>query len=325
MKEQTLYNLFPEEEFLEYTSEAQKKEGTPLWEYWKEFVTKYLRTGKSQNTVKNVRDTLRFIIRNIKLLTFEELNNTDLFEEAYYKVTQERKISNVTYNTYLKNLNTYTMWLKKKKLISENNIPNVDKHTEEINEQYTLTKDRVKEIVAHVHERRQTRLQRLRNVFFIDLIRFTGARPCELLNLECISIREEKGTYILVIQGRKQKGRLRYYRFPSWLRDSYDAYMDYRATIRPDETFVFISSSKQGRWTEKGMRGLFRKLSEELGYKVTAYAFRRFVATYLNEQGKDLKHIQNYLGHSRVTTTQRYIERSCSLTDICANTMGNIE
>ncbi|MFC1647785.1 tyrosine-type recombinase/integrase [Patescibacteria group bacterium] len=295
---------------------------TPLLHYWEEFIMKYLRTGRSEVTVRHVLDSIKFIINHCRLNTIEDCNNPQLLEDKLFEVKDERHLSNVTYNSYLKNLNTYFLWLEKQGYIEKNNLRKVARCKEELNEQYTLSEDQVKLIVVQVHDRRQTRFLRARNVFFTDLLRFTGARPCEILNIQCKDIREEKNTYVLAIQGRKQKGRTRYYRFPSWLRDSYEVYMDYRARLRDNEIYVFISSSKQGKWTEKGMRGLFRKLSGELGFRVTAYAFRRFVATHLNAKGKDIKDIQQYLGHTRATTTQRYIERSCVLTDVCANEMG---
>ncbi|MCD6434806.1 MAG: site-specific integrase [Clostridiales bacterium] len=306
------------------SNNAVYKEKTSLWNYWDEFKTKYLRTGRSEVTVSNVFDALKFISNNCGIITIEDCNNQQLLEDALFEIKEKRHFSNVTYNSYLKNLNTYFIWLEKQGYIASNNLKKVARCKEEINEQYTLIEEQVKLIVAQVHERRQTRLQRLRNVFFVDLLRFTGGRPCELLNIQCKHIKEEGNTYKLVIQGRKQKGRPRYYRFPSWLRDSYVTYMDHRATLRQNETYVFISSSKQGPWTDKGMRGLFKKLSNELGFRVNAYAFRRFVATHLNEKGAEIKDIQQYLGHTRATTTLRYIERSCVLTDVCAGVMGEV-
>lgn len=296
----------------------------PLLHYWDEFKHKYLRTDRSEVTVRNAFDALKFISSNCGITTIEDCNNQQLLENALFEIKEKRHFSNVTYNSYLKNLNTYFIWLEKQGYIESNNLKKVSRCKEEINEQYTLTEEQVKLIVAQVHVRRQTPLQRHRNVFFIDLLRFTGGRPCELLNIQCKHINPEGNTYKLVIQGRKQKGRPRYYRFPSWLRDSYNTYMDHRATLRQNETYVFISSSRQGPWTDKGMRGLFRKLTGELGFRVNAYAFRRFVATHLNAKGKDIKDIQQYLGHTRPTTTQRYIEKSCFLTDVCAGVMGEV-
>ena len=304
---------------------TSKIEATSVWKYWNEFVEKYGRLGRSQSTIGNAKDVLKFVARVLKIETIEECNNNRLLEDKLFEAKNTRHFGNVTYNSYLKNLNTYFRWLEKQGYITENNIKKIYRCKEEQNEQLTLTKEQVRSIVGQIHTRRQSELQRTRNALFIDLLRLTGSRPCELLNIQIGDIRNEGPSYKLVIKGKKQKGRIRYYQLSSCAKDSYKTYMQKRATLkRHNEPYLFISSSKQGRWTEKGMRNLFRKLSTELGFKITAYGFRRFVATYLNEQGTDMKDIQNYLGHTRVTTTQRYIEKSCVLTRKAGEIMGKM-
>lgn len=294
---------------------------TPLWTHWDEFVEKYLRTGRSEVTVSRVQDSLRFVMK-LGILTLEQMNSPRLLEEKLHAYKSHGRMSNTTFNTYLKNFNTYFLWLHRHDYIAVNNLSKVDRCKEDINEQYILSEAQVKILVAHIHDRRQTRLQRLRNVLFFDLLRFTGARPCELLNIQMRDIVQEGSGYKLIIRGKKQKGRVRPYPLPSSIRDSYEAYKEYRSRLRQNETYLFISSSKQGRWTEKGMRALFRHLSQELGFRVIAYGFRRYVATKLNANGLEMKDIQNYLGHTRPATTQRYIERSCVLTAKGAEVMS---
>jgi site-specific recombinase XerD len=293
-----------------------KEGGTPLWQYWEEFVDHYLREGKSEVTVRNVRDTLRSVVRNLNILTIEDCNTPEILREALFKIKEERNWSNVTFNNCRKNLNTYFLWLECMEYIDENKIKKIRKCKEEQNEQYTLNEDQVRSILGQVRQRRQTRLERWRNDFFIGLLVVTGARPCELLQLQCRDVQKMKdGSYKVVIRGRKQKGRNRYYRMPSWIRDSYEMYVTIRQDLEREEANLFVSSSKRTGWTDKGMRGLFKRLSKELGFRVNAYAIRRFVATKLNAEGVDVKDIMNHLGHTRLSTTHRYIERSCCLTD----------
>lgn len=316
-----LKQLLPIEELTRLELGIQNGE-TPLWRHWEEFVTKHLRTGKSEVTVLNVRDSLRFIIQNLNIHTIEQCNNPRLLEESLFASKEKRGFSNTTFNSRLKNLNTYFIWLEKMEYISENKIKKVSRCKEAQNEQYTLSEEQVRLIVGRVHTRRQSRLLRFRNVFFIDLLRFTGARPCELLEIRVQDIQKEKETYKLKIIGKKQKGKPRYYPFPSYVRDSFEAYMPYRNKLRNDEPMLFISSSKKKPWSQKGMRKLFSQLSKELGFKVNAYGFRRYVATTLNAKGVKTNDIKNYLGHGRITTTERYIEKSTILTQKGAEVMG---
>ena len=79
------------------------------------------------------------------------------------------------------------------------------------------------------------------------------------------------------------------------------------------EENLFISISKRTGWTEKGLRGLLKKLSAKLGFKVTCYGFRRYVATKLYEKTNDLRLVSTHLGHTRISTTYRYIQNSSGL------------
>lgn len=313
--------LLPQEEIEKFSKTIPEKE-RPIWKYWPEFVEKYLRTGKSQVTVKNVRDGLRFAIRQLKLLTIEQLNTPRLVEDALFDYKNKHKIKNNTYNTYRKNFNTYFIWLEKMEYIQINKIGKIEKCKGEQDEHLTLNHGQVKAVLAHVYDRKQTRLQRLRNIFFIDLLRFTGARPVELLELNVKDITKYGDGYRLTLRGKKQKGRDRCYQLAPFLRDSFEAYMNYRADIRPNEEHLFVSSSRNTGWTYIGIRRFFGALSRELGFRITAYAFRRYVATRLYQEGVMLDKIGNYLGHTRITTTQRYIERTCALTNDCAEIMG---
>jgi site-specific recombinase XerD len=317
----TLRKLLPNEDLEELQGLVSASE-TPIWKYWEEFIEKYLRTGKSPVTVRNVRDALRFVIRELSIYTIEDLNKRNYFEDALFEARDSRGFKNTTFNSYRKNVNTYMLWLSRRAYIGENNVGKMEKCKEVPEEQLALSTEQVLQLVAQIHTRRQSKLLRLRNALFIDLLRFTGARPCELLNLRIEDIKSHGAGYKIVIRGKKQKGRPRYYPCPSYLRDTLDAYLEHRYKLRPDESYLFISSSKKQRWTYKGVLALFRKLSSELGFTVTCYGFRRFVATKLNSEGVPIDQIRDYLGHTRNTTTQRYIERSCVLTENAALMMG---
>ncbi len=312
---QRRFVLFPKEELLKLSSNV-KREGIPLWMYWAEFVRHWLREGKSEVTLGNVRDALRFVVHDLRLVTVEACNTPDILREALFDAKERRNWTSVTFNTYRKNLNTYFLWLERMEHIEENKLWKIAKCKEEINEQYTLDEGHIKSLLGHMKTRRQSRLERWRNDLFMGILVVTGARPIEMLGLQCRDIKETRdGGYQVVIRGRKQKGRNRYYRMPSWVRDSYEMYIRIRQNLGRDEPGLFVSSSKRTGWTNVGMRALFKKLSKELGFRVNAYAIRRYVATKLDTEGVDIKDIMNHLGHTRLSTTQKYIERSGVLTN----------
>lgn len=320
-----MIQLFKNKKELQKLQTFVKEWQTPLWQYWDEFVDCYLQEGKSEVTVKSVRATLKLLIEHCALYSIEECNTPKVLYEALHEAKNERNWSNVTLNSYRKNLNTYFRWLEDMEYIEVNKISKVRKCKEEINEQLTLNSEQIELVRLKLRDRRDQRLTRWRSVLFIDLMILTGARPCELLNVQCRDIRPmSDGSYQLVIHGKKQKGRMRYYRLASAARDTYEMYLSVRQAVGREEPNLFVSQSKRTGWTDKGMRKLFSRLSREVGFKVTAYSIRRYVATKLRAEGVDLHDIKNHLGHTRVTTTQRYIERSCALTDVGTEVMGKL-
>lgn len=314
-----LMELLPADQIKKLSSKISK--GVPLWEYWEEFVKSYLSEGRSEVTVKGVRDALRFVIQKMSIHTIEECNDSRKMYNCLHEKRDELNWANSTFNTYRKNINTYFIWLYDMSYIKENNITKIRKCKERINEQLTLNDEQIQMLRVWIHQRRQTRFCRWRNLFFIELLILTAARPCELLEMEFRHLRRQEETYIATIQGHKQKGKARYYRLPSSIRDSFEMYSKIRRELGRHETSLFLSQSKRTGWTEKGMRNLFKRLSNELGFKITAYSIRRYVPTKLNSAGVAIQDIAEHLGHTRITTTKRYIERSCGLTNKSVNVL----
>ncbi len=296
---------------------------TPLWIHWEEYVKTRELLGKSSATVLGVRDGLRMIMRHAGILTIEQANNSRDTARKLLEMKEKRNQSCSTHNTYIKNLRSYFIWLDRQEYIKENKIPKIEKPTAKRKEQLVLDREQVKKVVEHVYSRKYaTKIERPRNLFLINLLRFTGARPCELLDLEIGSIRKTKNGWQICIDGKKQKGRLRYYTLPQFVMDSYLVYIQRRAIFR-DHDWLFVSRTGE-KWGASGINCLFKKISKEMGMHVNAYAFRRYVATQLDENGIDIKNIMRHLGHTRSSTTELYIERSGVLTKDSGECMANL-
>lgn len=301
------------------------KAKTPLWIYWTEFVRHYLREGKSEATIRSVRDTLKFLLRNLRILTVEDCNNPTILREALFEAKENRNWSASTLNTYRKNINTYFLWLEDMDYVEANKIKKIRKCKELQSENLTLTEDQVSQLRTHIFTgRRNSQFERYRNALFFDMLILTGARPAELLEVRMIDIKKQDGKYTLSIRGKKQKGRIRYYHMPSTLVGLFKMFVMIRQELGRDELKIFCSQSKRTGWTYKGVSKLVTKLSKELGFTVTCYGIRRFVATNLYLKGVDLESIKNHLGHTRITTTYRYIERSCALTKDGSDEMAKL-
>jgi integrase/recombinase XerD len=73
-----------------------------------------------------------------------------------------------------------------------------------------------------------------------------------------------------------------------------------------DTEALFISQSRQ-RLTVEGVRRLMEKYANGInGKHITPHKMRSSAATNLAKAGVDIQTIADILGHSSVTTTQRY-------------------
>ena len=298
---------------------------TPLWKHWEEYVVKTLVLGKSPITVRAVRDGMNIVIRHTGLLTIEQVNTPGLLDNALLELQLKRGLKPSTRNTYIKNVNTYFIWLFKHHLIEQNNVSRIEKGREAPPDVEPLSLKEIEQVVLHINTRpHTTALERARNILMVDIFRFAGVRPCELLSMENDAIYQEGGSWRMVINGRKQKGRLRYYEVPSFIVHSYQSYMRIRADKERWEKPLFVSMSSVEGWKMRGLQALFKKVSKELGFRVTAYGFRRFIASQMSRQGIARDDLSRYLGHTRFTTTDRYIARECHLTKNGSDLMAQI-
>jgi integrase len=318
-----LRTLIPLEELEELEDKVPYHE-TPIWEYWGAYVDCRVQFERSSSTTRSVRDVLRKIIRNSHIYSIERLNNKDKLQAALSTLKEKRGFSNSTYNTYLKNVKTYLIWLEREGFIDNVEVRRVHKYPETIPPQKAQSEIEVQRILAQICTRTRTPLLRHRDLFFYQVLVLTGARPSELERLTVNSVRKSGTDWIIEVIGTKNKPSRRVYFLPPSVKDAHTNYMRYRKDIGRNEEYLFISRRRNKAWTQKGMRALMKGLQKELGFKVGMLLSRRFVATTLAKAGTPLDEISTYLAHRRRETTKRYIEQSGLLTSKNVDVINNL-
>jgi site-specific recombinase XerD len=135
-----------------------------------------------------------------------------------------------------------------------------------------------------------------------------GLRVAEVVDLAIgdVDLRRSK---ILVQNGKGRKGRVVYLS-----QDAYEALVAY-LKIRPSKKVrkVFLAEKSPFRGEPISVRGIQKRLesyARKARLDISCHHLRHTMATQLLNADAELVTIQDLLGHSRITTTQRYCQVS---------------
>ena len=144
----------------------------------------------------------------------------------------------------------------------------------------------------------------LRNLVIVELLFATGIRVGELTAIELGDVLLDERT--LRINGKGARQRLAF--LPD--RESFRAvstYMTHRRNLAPAHRALLVNTLGNPL-SSQGAAGVVSRLAREarVDQRVTPHLLRHTVATLLLQNGTDIRVVQEFLGHSAITTTQRY-------------------
>jgi integrase/recombinase XerC len=139
-----------------------------------------------------------------------------------------------------------------------------------------------------------------------------GVRVSELAGMNLEDIDRAEGWIRVRGKGRKE----RQVPLPRQAADALERYLAERPVVR-DQGAVFLNH-RGGRLTDRGISLIVKFYATYVSGdpSVHPHSFRHAYATHLLAAGADLRAIQELLGHSRLSTTQKYTQ--VSLTDLMA-------
>ncbi len=145
----------------------------------------------------------------------------------------------------------------------------------------------------------------LRDYAMLELLYATGIRVGELVTLRVDSVNLDTGFVRVMGKGGRE-------RLVPLGKAAIDALHRYLAEDRPaldkgrGSPPLFLSRRGKGLRRETVIRLVERYTQRLLDRKMSPHKLRHTFATHLLQGGADLRSIQELLGHSRITTTQRY-------------------
>jgi integrase/recombinase XerD len=145
----------------------------------------------------------------------------------------------------------------------------------------------------------------LRNLAVLELLFATGMRVGEVSSIDIKDFHAEEALF--KIKGKGGRERLAFVVDKVTLQVLKE-YLKARMEIETESAALFLNAAGN-RLSTQGIARIITQLREDGGVKrnVTPHMLRHTVATLLLRNGVDIRVVQEFLGHSSIATTQRYI------------------
>ena len=157
----------------------------------------------------------------------------------------------------------------------------------------------------------------LRDRTALETLADCGLRASELCGLTTASINLDDKCMIVMGKGSKERS----VPFADGLKRTFETYLEKRAEFLNGDTSIktlFLGSRKEqlsriDLWRIVQKRGKMAGVPQE---RLHPHVLRHSIATRLLRKGMDLRTLQEFLGHSSIATTEKYLHFDTELRDV---------
>ena len=270
-----LQYLMDERHFSEHTVKAYNSDLQSLLTYLNE------------ENITLIKDVEFFILRGYV---------ANLFDKEYSKSTIERNIAS---------LKSFYKFLIKKGFLEENPAKQLKFPRKE---KKLFNVFNIDDIFLLLSKPDRKEIAGLRDALILELLYATGLRVSELINLNISDI-DFTGKRLRVL-GKGKKERI--IPLSDYHIDLITDYIKRRSTLCRNKEIIgnqLLINKHGGRLTDRSVRRILEKYLTLCGLPLlySPHTIRHTFATHLLENGADLRSIQELLGHSSLSTTEKYI------------------
>ncbi|MCX7944386.1 MAG: tyrosine recombinase XerC [Deltaproteobacteria bacterium] len=282
--------------------------GEELLEKFKEYLE--IEKGYSGHTLRNYISDIELFFdylksKKIEVLSEDDLNRLEPIDIRGFLASRFRINKSSSTQRRLSAIKTFYRFLLKRALITNNpseiiTSPKVDK---------SLPKAiSVDEVFALIHSIPNDNVLSLRDRAMVELMYGSGLRVSELTAINVSDLDIKNGTLRVLGKGKKE----RIVPVGSYASQSIDEYLARRhELIKKDTEALFLNKSGQRISTRSVARVIKKYLTTcAINKNVSPHTLRHSFATHLLGSGADIRFIQELLGHSSLSTTQRYSKAS---------------
>lgn len=271
-----------------------------------ELFVRHLRTekGRSRETIRayvaDLEDFRSFLESRDRLVAVNGISPLDI---RSFTTSRFGTVSKTTIGRKLAALRTFFRFLIREGIVEANPASSITAPKRETPLPRTLTVDEADRFFS----RNPDMNSRDRAIF--ELLYSSGLRVSELTSLKLEDVDLKNGWIRVMGKGSKE----RYVPVGSKAREALEAYLPVRDMLIlrsrvPGSSSSLFLNSRGGPLSDRSVRRILKHYVEtaELGRDASPHTFRHSFATHLLQGGADLRSIQELLGHSSLSTTQRY-------------------
>jgi len=254
----------------------------------------FIQKGLSQNTINSYKHDLKKFVDSNKTL---DIKGTD-FDSFLYNINT-LKLSPKSKQRLISSLKQFHIYLSQLSVI-DHEFPKGVRIKLGSSLPRVLS---INEIDSFINFYDHSNFLNSRNKTILDFLYSAGTRVSELCNVELSDI--DLDDNFVQLKGKGSKYRI--VPIGSLLRKNLTEYLTYRNNLKSINSFLFLSKSHK-QMERTAVFRIIKKTTSSLGLDsdIHPHTFRHSAATHMLEGGCDLRTVQEFLGHSSVSTTQIY-------------------
>lgn len=272
--------------------------------FFEKFIVFLRRAWRSNSTIKYYLEYLARFISFSGIQDIQGFTEHSSFEDAYDTIFL-RQNANSTKKKYRDALMRYYEFLIKKGKIKRNFASEMESVKCDYTEPMYLDQSAIDKVRGTLAKSNQTRFLKKRNSALFEIFLHTWLRRSEVINLKKTDVIIEK-------YGDQEKSKI-FVKSGKWKKDRYVVISNdfskyllrWSTQQKKNEEFIFCSTI----WlplSKNAINLFFQRLSKRSGVHVHAHMLRHTYAMEVINRGISQKILQEQLGHSKLSTTDKY-------------------